>query len=149
MTATSGLGWGMVLTGDKEVLAKLNRFNETVQQRIVKKAVRKGAKWIAQAAKRKAPVVTGLLKKSIGFKVGRARRSKATVIGIIGPRRGFKKIVDGKSRDPVRYAHLVEKGTSKTGAKPFLRPALEQEKGGAIQEIADEMRKEIERIMTK
>jgi HK97 gp10 family phage protein len=31
---------------------------------------------------------------------------------------------NGQLRNPTRYAHLVEKGTRHSAAKPFLRPAM-------------------------
>jgi len=143
---SEAVGWGIVLTGDKELIRKMQRLAEKTQKRIVQKAMKKGAARVRKAAKRRVPVETGLLKKSLGSKVARRKRDKV-VVGIIGPRTGFKKqMPDGSYRNPVRYAHLVELGTKRAGAKPFLRPAFEQERDGAVADIRkklwEELRKE-------
>lgn len=52
----------------------------------------------------------GLLKKSMGWKV-KTYRSSHTVVGMVGPRKGFLVIrSDGTRVDPVRYAHIEEGG---------------------------------------
>lgn len=123
-----------------------------LQNKILKKAVNDGCKLIRKTARQKVAVgETGLLKKSIGTKIV-VKRSTGRVIGIVGPRTGYKsKKVKGQRKkvrtitklgeefkaagvDPVRYAHLVEKGTKHSAAKAFLRPALDNNLG-AVKEI--------------
>ena len=41
------------------------------------------------------------------------------------------------------YAHFVEYGTSKMAAKPFLRPAYDQNKGRAVEAIKDRIAKRL------
>ncbi len=77
----------------------------------------------------------GQLKKSLGSKVKSYSRTK-TSVAIIGPRTGFRKqigvyVKGGKKHhagepiiiDPVKYAHLVEKGTKTQAPQDFLGPA--------------------------
>ncbi len=73
---------------------------------------------------------TGTLKKSLGIKMTTTRRG--TVLGVIGPRRGFKTQVGttGKGKpiyeDPANIAHLVEfghGGPHPAPPHPFMRPA--------------------------
>ena len=79
---------------------------------------------------------TGALQESIGFKVRPYRRGNI-IFGVVGPRKGFNKPdPSGKGfRDPRKYAHLVEFGTSKTAAKPFMRPAFAATKDTMVREL--------------
>lgn len=97
--------------------------------------------------KKKYPhLIPGLLKKSIDAKVVTFKSN--VVVAIIGPRSDFRSVRDpgtkkvvrqtkkGKERfaelakagafiqNPTKYAHLLELGTSKMAAQPFLRPAI-------------------------
>ncbi|EGI55040.1 hypothetical protein SUS17_2107 [Sphingomonas sp. S17] len=89
----------------------------TAQKR---EALRLGAEIIAEEMRRLAPVKTGNLRDSIAVKVigmAAAQRQvdvRATTV-LIGPRQGGK-------NDPF-YAFMVEFGTVKTAAHPFMRPA--------------------------
>lgn len=116
----------------KDLMSSLDGLKNAVKNRILKKAVNKGCKIILKAAKAKAPRETGLLKKSLGSKV-KVYRNTGVVVGIVGPRKGFRQeVLRKKGRwfpamvisDPIRYAHLVELGTSHSQAKPFLGPAV-------------------------
>jgi HK97 gp10 family phage protein len=105
---------------------------------------------------------TGALQDSIGVKV-KPYQKGATIFGIVGPRRGFKRPdPSGKGfRDPTKYAHLVEFGHytkagsgkfggAKKGTKitpenasayvlpqPFMRPAFSATKGQMIHDLAN------------
>lgn len=46
--------------------------------------------------------------------------------------------------NPTRYAHLVEKGTKRTKAYPFLAPAIAATKGQVVQVIASKIRAGVE-----
>jgi HK97 gp10 family phage protein len=48
-------------------------------------------------------------------------------------------------RKASRYAHLIEYGSSRQAAQPFLRPALDEKSHEVIQVMADAMRSGIER----
>ncbi len=84
-----------------------------IDQRVATKAVQDGQKetgqTITKSAKAGVPKRTGLLRKSIGYKVKTYRASK-TVIVLIGPRKGYRFQVKGKWVNPTKYAHLVEFG---------------------------------------
>jgi HK97 gp10 family phage protein len=128
------------------VTQTLNAFallGNRIRKKGVRRAVTKTSRSISKIAKSNAPRETGLLKKSIGQKV--KTYPSGNVVGIIGPRYGFRRAVkvkiskrgkrslrlgkkgeEGKRyRNPVNYAHLVELGTKRSRAKPFLKPARE------------------------
>jgi HK97 gp10 family phage protein len=140
------------IDGVKDMLAALDGLKKAVRNRILKRAVNKGIKIILKAAKGRAPRESGLLKKSLGSKV-KVYRSSGVVVGIVGPRKGFKgEVVRKKGRwfpvsvysDPVRYAHLVELGTSHAPAKPFLGPAVTGSRAAIRNAMAEEIRKGLE-----
>ena len=121
----------MALTGDKALIRTLDRLPAALVRRVVRPAVRSALVPINKAAKRKAPKETGLLKKSIGAVVKVYKRT-GVIWGGVGPRKGFRQVIDGKPRDPVKYAHLVEFGTERAPAQAFLRPAFDENKGKAF-----------------
>lgn len=135
------------ITGLKETLDSLARLRRTVRNKILRKALTAATTPLMRTVRKLAARESGLLKKSIG-RVVRTYRSSGTVIVVLGPRLGFRQEVSirpdkvfresgGRTikihrprpdqlrviRDPVKYAHLVEYGTKKRAAKPFLRPA--------------------------
>ncbi|WP_215225857.1 HK97-gp10 family putative phage morphogenesis protein [Echinicola shivajiensis] len=78
------------------ILKKLRKLNQGVEDKVIKKAVRKGANEIKKEAKRNVPVDSGLMKKKIKVKLANRRYYK-----------GFSLIVNVDS--PAH--HLVELGT--------------------------------------
>lgn len=113
------------IKGAKELEATLKELGPKVAVRIGDKALRVGAGVIVKEAKRLAPRRTGQLRKSIVAVKGRDARPEQRTVVV-----GFKK--PGR-----RYAHLVEFGTSKAAAKPFLRPALDTKAKEALDKIAE------------
>jgi HK97 gp10 family phage protein len=141
-------GFGVLLEGDVRLRRKLERLETKSQKKIVRPAVNAALTPINKAAKRKASVETGLLKKSIGKKVKTYR--SGTVWGGVGPRTGFKtQMEDGRFRNPVKYAHLVELGTRHSPARPFLRPALDEQRPHALAVLAAKVRAGIEKEARK
>ena len=83
----------------------------------------KAGEVIAAAARQRVPVSSGKLKNTI-----RVRRLKGD------PRRNVRVYAGNRIKDGAFYAHMVEYGTAKMRARPFLRPALNASKS-AIQGI--------------
>lgn len=123
---------GMRFDGLPETRFAFETLKGSVQRRITRMAMSAAVRVVAKEAKRLAPRDSGLLKESIGSK-SKTYESGVTV-GIVGPRRGFRRVVDRKAwqsgeralasgkrqvvyktlkriADPVKYAHLVEHGT--------------------------------------
>lgn len=111
----AGLGFGISLTGDKDLIRKLDRLGKKGYRKTVAKAMSKAATPVSKLAKRLAPVgkgpTRGLLKRSIGKK---SKWYRGTRVVIIGPRKGFKRTIVTRKGvrhvDPANYAHLVELG---------------------------------------
>jgi HK97 gp10 family phage protein len=72
---------------------------------------------VAEDARRRVPVASGKLKDTI-----RVRRLKGD------PRRNVRIYAGNRIKDGAFYAHMIEYGTVKMRAKPFLRPALNASK---------------------
>lgn len=140
--AGQGFGIKAELQGMAEILLKLEALKQGVRGRITRKAVSEAIKPILKDAKQRAAKSSGLLTRSISHKV-KTYRSTGVTVGLIGPRRGLKKLrVVAKSRrkradltkvvttktgkiryvreryvNPVRYAHLVELGRGPIAVK--------------------------------
>ena len=137
------------LIGDKKLIRKLKVLSSATVNKIVRPSMKRASKPVITDARNRVPMGgTGLLKKSIGRR-GKTYKNSGVLVEVIGPRSGFKRTVeiDGKAviKNPTKYAHLVEFGTSKTGAQPFLRPALASKKSEALRILATEISREIKR----
>lgn len=121
------------ILGVPEVLAQLETLKRTARNKHVRKGVNDGTKLLLKVIKAKCPQETGLLKKSLGRKV---KAYKSAIVGLVGPRRGFKREVRvgnrTEIRDPAKYAHLAER------ERPFMRPAL-SEAPAVVKAVADAM----------
>ena len=127
--------------GNKELQKKLESLaTDGKRNKIARPAMREASGQIRKAAKAKAPTLSGSLKKSIKNVV---RTGKNGVYAVIGPAAGFATELDGKVNDPLKYAHLVENGTTNAPPHPFLRPAFDSIDSEAI--IARRMRQELEK----
>lgn len=121
--------------------------------------LRAGAKPIASAAKAKVPTNTGALKKSIGINVAKGKGSQIRTArvgpraGFRGPSLGFKKDKKGSVRErfvtPNKYVHLVEFGSSRSAAKPFIRPAIDTSQGQVIDAMAAGLDKHLTRTTAR
>lgn len=130
-----------VLTGDKELIAKLNGLGPKVYRKVVKQASRKAFAPVVKTAKEKAPKETGLLKKSIGVKQ-KAYPRAGRMVTIVGPRTGFAQEVVVSTpfgpkkvkRDPAKYAHLVEYGTRPHSTAALANNRIRPNKDGEVSE---------------
>ncbi len=77
----------------------------------------KAAEVVAADARRRVPVLSGKLKDTI-----RVTRLKGD------PRRNIRIYAGNRIKGGAFYAHMVEYGTAKMKARPFLRPALNASK---------------------
>ncbi|MDY3558121.1 hypothetical protein R5W23_000842 [Gemmata sp. JC673] len=94
----------------------------------------------------------GVTAKSIRIKVKVYPGDKyVSIVGTASKfkRKGRKKITRGplkgqkRTIQPSKYAHLVEWGTKRSKAKPWLKPAKEESAGRYIEDVRREVEKEI------
>jgi HK97 gp10 family phage protein len=134
------------VTGLERTKARMRDTPQALARRHVRQGVARAGRLIARAAKVTVRVDTGLLRTSLGVKVKTFRGSGVTV-AMVGPRVGIRAVkrVRFKGRFagqplvgiPTKYGHLVEKGTSRSRAFPFLRPALASQQQQALGAIAE------------
>ena len=137
------------ITGDKALLKLLKKLPDKTARKVSRQAVNAGATPILKAARRLVSVDDGTLKKALDKKVKTYKKTKA-VVAIIGPR----------SRE-APHGSLLEFGSgpriqTTTGrevgsmpAKPFLRPAAQQEGSNAFSKMRAKMGQGIEREAMK
>lgn len=88
---------------------------------------------IFQEVARHAPVRTGALKASIeSFARSKEAWARSTI-----------QVADSKKGGVKWYAVLLEYGTSKMNAKPFMRPAFDMSQGRAVEKFQTELEKVI------
>lgn len=118
---------GFTLSNFKEMRALLHDLPPAVEARVMRTAVGNAAKPLVKAAKSKAPVRSGALRKSITSVVRHYPKS-GKVVAVIGPDKeyyaGGKRLkgrADRRGADrPANYAHLVEFGHySRAGSEKF------------------------------
>lgn len=150
--------------GDKALKRALEELPMNAQKRVMRKAVTYALTPMNTAAKRFAPVETGLLKRSIGKKV-KQYRTKGVTWGGVGARKGFgvsvekggsaeikigkKRVVVTKSKDPVFYAIPVELGHGGKVGSRFLTRAYESTRDVMMRRLADNVEQGITREAMK
>lgn len=128
------------IEGAKEMERVLRELGPDVANRVGRQALRAGAKVIIDEAKRLVPVDSGALRDSIA--VREDRKLKASVGHEIGVNIGFLKPAS-------RRAHLIEFGTSKSPAKPFMRPAMDSQAPAALDQMGKVLARGIDREAKK
>lgn len=108
--------------GDVELRRALRKLPRKIRGKALRSAIRAGALPIKKAAIARAPNRTGLTRLAIKVRV-KTYGDTGTVVAIIGVKTKF-----GQSQPfkhfPSKVAHLIEFGTVKMSARPFLRPAF-------------------------
>lgn len=146
---------GTKITGAREIRDALRKLPKELQRAAEKAVLRAGAQPIAKAAKARAPKDSGLLKKSIGLRVATV---KGETSARVGPRTGMKRQVtrkrpNGKTytemADPNNYSHLVELGSSRAPAKPFIRPAVDAAASDTLAAMATGYEKHLTKVVAK
>lgn len=117
--------------GVRDFVVTMNNLEGKIARSASRRALTKASTPTVKAARARVRKESGTLKKSLDKKVKTYVRS-GVVVAIVGPRSGFKGEYKGKVRRPSFYAHLVEFGTSKTPARPFLRPAMASTKSRSV-----------------
>lgn len=122
------------IEGTKELEKAFARLGKQASEHL-EESVLSGAEIIRQSAIQKAPYKTGNLRGNI---------EKATSLKSFG-----RVEVDIGPNRKAWYAHFLEYGTSKMPAKPFLRPAIDENRDTASREILGQLKSIIERLWNK
>ena len=152
------------LKGLDEALEKMEKMRLNAQKKHARKAARKAAKTLQDAARANArkiddPDTSAAIHKNIVIRSGKTK-DKGSIkvrVGVKGGGEFWKtnKKMQRKGRGRVaspyytpltndtRHFWLVEFGTAKTAAQPYLRPAFAAKKGEAEQIFTEELKKSI------
>ncbi len=128
----------MKLSGFKELASALRELGPRVARNTLRRAVSAGAARVRDTAKVYAPVDTGEMRRDIMIKRERDTKGEMSAKYSVFVRSGKKSRLSGKGRNVDKdswYWRLVEFGTSKMAAQPFMRPAFESEKEDAVKDI--------------
>jgi len=137
--ARAGGGVSITGIGFPELERKLKELAPKVQKKVVRSAMRRVAKDIVlPAARSGAPVRSGVLKASLAVKAMKAR--KRAVFGVQVQTR------EGWFKGEAYYGAFVELGTRTMKAKPYLRPALNENRGRITSELGSEIGAGIETV---
>ncbi|MFT7880710.1 MAG: HK97-gp10 family putative phage morphogenesis protein [Sulfurimonas sp.] len=142
-----------------QVKKALEKLPGALQEKVVVGATRAAAKAVADEAKERVPVRTGLLKKSIGVAKAKKRDTELGHVKFyVVPKSKIaftaKGKVDGmgvkvKTKTHAYYAHMVEFGTKNMAARPFLRPAFEDSADKSVDAFQEYALKRVEKEVRK
>lgn len=121
-----------MIQGSDSMRRKLADYSEKLAA-LIPEALERAAAPMAEAARSMAPVDSGALRESIEAKV--VVRSDKGAILELGP--------TGHQRRSL--GHILEFGTSKMSARPFLRPALDETADQCLEIIASVLKGELEK----
>ena len=126
------------IAGLESLGKSLRALPKKVEGKIVRTAMRNGTKLVADATKKAAPVDKGTLKKSFAV---RALKRKKGRVGNRVTMKNVDKLVTITKKTRVRYFYpaVLEYGTEKRVAHPFMRPAFEQTAPKAENQIGKEI----------
>lgn len=135
------------IAGCKELEADFKLLSKSEQRKVSKKAVRAGAVVFRDAIRASAPVRTGRLKKSVSVDTARGSLTAGVKFKKI---RVTKKSKKGKSKKTLPfYWWMIENGTSKMSARPFVRPAFDANVKKAEDAAFEQYLKDIDEIFSK
>lgn len=110
-------------------------------------ALTAGGLKIANRAKSKAPYITGTLRRSLhvgGFTTLTPDFNASEPYDDLGKDAGADSAAVIKVGTNLEYARYVEFGTSRRTATPYLRPAFDETKDAAIQEVREALKELVE-----
>ncbi len=143
--------------GLQELSQRISALNKTVANRVVRKAATAGARLIRDEAKSRVPVDTGLLKRNIVVKKFRDQGpgNVRYGIGLVSSKAVYSnnktnrrkgRVGQSYYQDKAFYGHMVEFGTRKMKARPFLRPAFESQKEKAVDIVKNTLKEELDKL---
>lgn len=152
-------GVDFTLVGMDELISKLDSVEKEIKRKGTRFGLRKAANLIASKAKIGAqrindPATADEIAKNIAIRYSsryfKAKGDHKMRIGIMGGARPTKKEAgEGLPGKDTRHWRFHELGTEKIRARPFMRPALENNISAAINEMAIHTDKAIDRALKR
>lgn len=127
--------FGLRVHGQREIIRRFSLLEDAAAKKALRKATLAGAKVIIKAAQEKVPKRTWTLHDHIVAEAVKVEPDH--VEARVGPdKEAF-------------YGMFLELGTSKMAARPFLRPALDENQDKVEQAIWDELDRAIRKAVTE
>lgn len=125
--------------GLRDLGDRMKTLKSDMANRIARAATAAGSVVIRDAAKQKVPVDTGNLRQNVIVKrLPKSESAGLTSEHIVTVRKGkLTKKQKGAGLKDAFYGSFVEFGTVKMPARPYLRPAFDQNKERAVDAIKD------------
>ncbi len=120
----------MKFDGGQGLELALKKLGIQLEHKVATNALKASARYLLKKAKKKAPKRTGLLKKHFFVKALPFKSGFIEVNALVG----------------TSYAHLVEFGSKKSAARPFLRPAFDENQEGMLITMAQEFEKQFKKL---
>ena len=144
------------IIGEKDVMRALDKLSEAMAGKVLEMALIAGGLEIMNAAKEVVPKITGSLSRSIhigGFTgdspgydpSGDLAKHNVEYSDIKG-NKGEKHKAEIHIGTNVEYGSAVEYGTGRRMAKPYLRPAFDENLEIAKKQIAETLRSQLRKV---
>ncbi len=154
-------GQSVSVEGFTELLANLKQLSRATERNVLKRAASKAMQPTLEVARSYAPVKTGRLRASVHLTVGfddpgyrsRARAAFAATGSARGVRRtkggGFVLAQVRAGGEAAPYGSLIELGTVRITAHPFLRPAFDEKHAEMLALLKESLTVEIRKALTR
>lgn len=136
------------IEGMDKLLKKLDAIDGMHQGEALKEGLAQGGLIAIQEAKAQVPVATGDLRDSLhvgGYTELTPDYRKIGRYGALRKPTGSGKNVKVYIGSKLPYAHLVERGTVKMRARPFIRPAVDSKQGEILDKVDETIQDMIDR----
>lgn len=137
----------VTVEGIKQTIRRLGKLPGRLDRKVMRQATGAGGREVVKEARKRVRRRFGQLRRALGQRV--KRLPDGTFIAVVGVRKGFVIMVDGKRINPEKYIHLVELGTTHSAAQPFLRTSLPAAQAAAVRKFAEKAGAGIEREVAR
>jgi HK97 gp10 family phage protein len=139
--------------GLKDLQQQLLELGAELAQKTLAKAARKAFLPVLNAAIAKVPVDTGLTRDNIKITVAKPKKGDSVVVvGLRIAKAAPRQRADGSmAKSPDFRWHFIELGVAAHGiaARPFLRPALDENADQVVSSLKEELEKAISQALKK
>lgn len=138
------------IKGLRELGERMRSLSADMAGKVARQATAAGAGVTRKNIRARAPKDTGNLQAAIVMK--RVRETNLTEEYIVAPRKGKRRDVtaakkgEGKLGKDAYYAHMVEFGTVKMAAQPFIRPGFDESVQPATEAIAKRLKQRLDKV---
>lgn len=145
------------IKGLDSLKSQLETIAKETQAKVLKSAMRAAFKRVKESAQAKVPVDTGALRAGIVVAGAQTPSGYAVGLKVVNNSTAMKQarvaaaaFGEGQSASqPARMWHLIELGNAKKAAQPFLRPAIDENAQGVVDQLGREVTKRVKAAARK